>query len=465
MPIIEEIRAKYPQYSDMSDADLAGALHQKFYADMPREQFDAKVGLTAAPKAAEPSIGMDVAKSAGTGFVKGALETIGTPAKPIEGLVEAARQGGKAMGLPVPDQPVTYAGLMQSGIEKVTGPFHKPETTEGKVAEVGASIVPGFAIPGGGTKSAGRALAPTREFLKDAAKAAYSAPEVTALELRPSALQSATAGIETALKDAGYRDYLAPKTFQAIKELENIGGNQAAKVADFEGVRRALQKAAGDPAEKDAARRAINALEDHLENINPNDVLAGDLKAATDTLKNARGDYAAGARSDRVTEAMAKAERQAGRANSGGNVSNATRQKISSILDIPARSRGFSPEEKAQMETIVKGTPVGNVARYMGNLFGGGGGLGQLVTAGTLGGAGYAYGGNEGAATGLGLASLGRIGKGIEGASTRRQVEKLAEMIRARAPSSTISPSAATAYDPQRAAAIAAILQGQFNAP
>ncbi len=45
MPSIAEIRQKYPQYSDMSDAALAGALHRKFYSDMPRQEFDMKIGL------------------------------------------------------------------------------------------------------------------------------------------------------------------------------------------------------------------------------------------------------------------------------------------------------------------------------------------------------------------------------------------------------------------------------------
>lgn len=54
MATLEEIRQQYPQYSDMSDADLAGALHQKFYADMPRDQFDAKMGVK--PAKAEEDI-------------------------------------------------------------------------------------------------------------------------------------------------------------------------------------------------------------------------------------------------------------------------------------------------------------------------------------------------------------------------------------------------------------------------
>lgn len=49
MATLAEIRAQYPEYSDLSDADLAEGLYRKFYSDMPREEFNAKVGLAAAP--------------------------------------------------------------------------------------------------------------------------------------------------------------------------------------------------------------------------------------------------------------------------------------------------------------------------------------------------------------------------------------------------------------------------------
>lgn len=45
MPTIAEVRQKYPQYSDMSDDALAGALHTKYYSDIPRAEFDKKIGL------------------------------------------------------------------------------------------------------------------------------------------------------------------------------------------------------------------------------------------------------------------------------------------------------------------------------------------------------------------------------------------------------------------------------------
>ncbi len=45
MPSLAEIRQKYPQYKDLSDQALADGLYRKHYSDMPRAEFDQKVGL------------------------------------------------------------------------------------------------------------------------------------------------------------------------------------------------------------------------------------------------------------------------------------------------------------------------------------------------------------------------------------------------------------------------------------
>ena len=49
---IQEARTKFPQYEDLSDEDFARGLHKKFYADMPYEEFSAKLNLTK-PKVAK----------------------------------------------------------------------------------------------------------------------------------------------------------------------------------------------------------------------------------------------------------------------------------------------------------------------------------------------------------------------------------------------------------------------------
>ena len=44
MPTMADIREKFPQYNDLSDDDLAKAVHKKSYSDMPFDQFLAKIG-------------------------------------------------------------------------------------------------------------------------------------------------------------------------------------------------------------------------------------------------------------------------------------------------------------------------------------------------------------------------------------------------------------------------------------
>lgn len=45
MATLAEIRSKFPQYADMSDEDLASAIHQKFYPDLDRAEFDRRIGV------------------------------------------------------------------------------------------------------------------------------------------------------------------------------------------------------------------------------------------------------------------------------------------------------------------------------------------------------------------------------------------------------------------------------------
>src|SRR5687768_14833923 len=93
MATLAEIRQKYPQYSDMSDGALADALHKKFYSDMPRGDFDAKIGVQSttfadrfagdggagAPKPPQESMFSDVMKSVGSGLASGVAGLVGLP--------------------------------------------------------------------------------------------------------------------------------------------------------------------------------------------------------------------------------------------------------------------------------------------------------------------------------------------------------------------------------------------------
>lgn len=57
MATISDIRAKYPQYNDLTDRELAEKFHAKFYADMPFEEFASKIQFTE-PSYAETAAGV-----------------------------------------------------------------------------------------------------------------------------------------------------------------------------------------------------------------------------------------------------------------------------------------------------------------------------------------------------------------------------------------------------------------------
>src|SRR4051812_47321512 len=53
---LADFRQQHPEYNDMNDRSLADALHAKFYSDMPKTDFDAKMGLSQPPPApAQPA--------------------------------------------------------------------------------------------------------------------------------------------------------------------------------------------------------------------------------------------------------------------------------------------------------------------------------------------------------------------------------------------------------------------------
>lgn len=88
MPTMQDVRAKYPEYDDMSDEQLADALHRKFYSDMPKEEFAAKIGLGQQPQQPQPE-----AKSVG-----GFLANIPKDAYRVgEKIVSGAYAGGRKL--------------------------------------------------------------------------------------------------------------------------------------------------------------------------------------------------------------------------------------------------------------------------------------------------------------------------------------------------------------------------------
>jgi hypothetical protein len=102
MPTISEVRQKYPQYADMSDQQLADALHSKFYADIPKADFYGRIGLGSQ----DPAIPTPAQVNAEATANKG-----GGPLRYIDNLV---RQGANALTF-------GFADELSAGASQLTG--------------------------------------------------------------------------------------------------------------------------------------------------------------------------------------------------------------------------------------------------------------------------------------------------------------------------------------------------------
>ena len=200
------------------------------------------------------------------------------------------------------------------------------------------------------------ARTPSAEELRQAGKRGYEAFRESGLEIDAQSVKNLASKIESELIDDGIIDELAPSTYAILRKLQNPPEGGVATAANLHAATKGFRKA-GDskrhPAESPGSARALEELESFIERPPAGSVLAGSPAAASKLLKTANRNYAAGKRSERLTEAVIKAERRAKSNNSGRNVDNAIRQNLRSVIDSPKKSRGYSPEEIEALERVV----------------------------------------------------------------------------------------------------------------
>lgn len=347
-----------------------------------------------------------------------------------------------ATGEVVPTDRNKHVVLRDPGDNSLKVFARTPHTDEGRLAGIGRILLTGAATGAPTARPSlpllGSGPAPSVDALRADASAQYRSPAVKDLAVRASALRERLAASLQGLTNAGFHRELAPKTHAVLADAQNPPPGAFVTGDNLNTLRQTLGRAAGstDPQERAAAQRAIEAVDQFLTELRPADVLRGDPQAAAEAFNAARGNYAAMARSERVTGKMQSAELAADAANSGMNLDNSIRNRFRSILESPEQRRGFSTAEREEMLRIVKGGPVRNVSRRLGNLLGGGGGLGAVVTAGLGAAGGAAAAGPAGALAGLAPA-IGYGLKVLENALTKAQVRKLDEMVRSRSPLAT----------------------------
>lgn len=182
-----------------------------------------------------------------------------------------------------------------------------------------------------------------------------------------------------------------------------------------------------DRVEADYGADMINEIDRWLGDIDTSSVTArsGTPDEAVNSLLEGRQLNSRMRKLEQLEGSVAAAERRAARNLQSGE--DATlRANIDSILGSPKRSRGFSPDELAQMDEVVRGTPAQNRLRQAGRLAPGGGlgfgGVGAGAAVGTVLTGGSPVGGAIGAAI---PPAVGYLSKKASERSTRKSIEEL----------------------------------------
>ena len=266
-----------------------------------------------------------------------------------------------------------------------------------------------------------KATIPTQEELATEATTKGYKGGIMDVPLKDHVLPDIQTNILDTLHEEHFRDYGAPFVFRAVKELEAVEG-KVPTVADIETVRQVLNKAPLD--QRAAANVARNKINEYLSEIAPTDTVLGENVGSA--LTTIRGNYAALKRSELLSTAAEQGHRAAQSSGMGANLDNALRQQIKKIRNSPKLSRGFNEEELNEMDKIIKGGKLTNLARMFSRF-----GPEHPLT-------GWGMAGIEGIKHGALLPLLtlggGHIAQKMAEGSTQRKIRELDEMVRKRSP-------------------------------
>lgn len=247
--------------------------------------------------------------------------------------------------------------------------------------------------------------APTADALHAAGGAGFDAARDLGVDYSIPHVGQLAAGLQQDLYDKGFFPAAgaAPVTHSILQELQKAPPNAVAvPLSALMAARQGLGRITGEGSDPAAAGIAKEAIDRFIAQPPAGSVLAGPAPAAAGLLKDANGNWAAGARSDLLNDVQRAAGLRSSSANSGRNIGNSTRGRIASVLLNDKTSAGFDPDEIASLEDVIHGSRVSNLLRTAANKLGGGGGLGALLASG----AGAAVGshfGPEGAVIGAGM--------------------------------------------------------------
>ncbi|WP_425051528.1 hypothetical protein [Psychromarinibacter sp. S121] len=231
---------------------------------------------------------------------------------------------------------------------------------------------------------------PTLDELKATVDAKYLPIEQSGAKLTPEAWQRINKELTDYLTEKGIDpnknidvDTFGPVIREATRGTELSGGG----IWDIEKWRRLIQEnVANNPKLQKHGNALKGRIDRFLSGLSERDLIGGD-PTLLDNLSDARRLAHQKAKAETILDAANRGNTRAATSGTGGNQVNSVRQNVRPIFDRetslrPGKRSGFTPDELAAMEKVVKGTPVSNTLRNIGKLSPTSSTMGALLTGG-----------------------------------------------------------------------------------
>ena len=368
-----------------------------------------------------------------------------------------ARQGATLLNMAKP----TISGMaLRGGAEGAAyGAAHGFGQGEGEQdrlekAAYGAAL---GAPTGAVTAGVGTALAkpktqsvPRSEQIRAKSDAMYKAADDSGVLVSTPATRNIADDVMDTARRAGLRPVIHKELNDAIKYLDDLAANPASgkgiSLRDLETARQVIRDASKQPSQYRIAAKIIDKLDDRMDALSANDVIAGDAKLGPEALGQARQLWSTFRKTKSVERLIERAELKAG-FYSGSGYENALRSEFRNFLLNENKIKGFSKPELDAIRKVADGGPIQNLMRFIGK---------AAPTGIVSGGIGYTAGkmsgipGAEYAIPGVGaLARLGATG------ATSRSAEKALGTV------SGIQPQAMPRLTPEQLELIRALMIAQ----
>lgn len=446
MTKFQDFRKKHPEYDDLSDGELAYRLRNKFYSDVPYGLFAAEIDLDKAQRKEMFKFAKDSGEELSFRGVSNDMPPLNKTRQAFQGLTFGAGDEIVAGGAALIDKVTGKPGTLRDRFEahhaneqmRLDQGRNAAPITSGLMEIGGALTIPGAAFKstnslglnslrsgllsglgglmygfnsGRGSQRAenaaetgilagalgaaapsvvavgskaleragmGRAIkkaarsAPTKEQLASRASRLFN--DADSVQLPRAGLLPMAAAAEKKIAPRGINSKLLPRTAAVMDELADVATDPRAtmKFGELEDVRKLTKAPRGDftnPAEQRGGSIIKDSIDEFVENLDP--------KLGKD-IKEARQMWATLRKSDVIDEAIEKA------ANQASGFENGLRVQFRALLNNKKKRSQFTKAEIKAMQSVVKGTALGNLLKRVGKL-GFGRGQQSNVLSGTAG--------------------------------------------------------------------------------